>query len=85
VREFLAFHLNFFNRYRPEATMPFDAEATPWLQTRQDDPPEIEGWLGLLYKNDEASMARLVEVLMEENAPPPVHADVALPLGAIGR
>ncbi len=79
VREFLAFHLEFFNRYRPEPATPFDPEAAPRLQTRQDERDEGDDWQNLLYKNDEASIARLVDILMGEDAPPPAHTDVALP------
>lgn len=79
VREFLAFHLDFFGRYRPLPSEPFDPEAPPRIQTRQEQLPEEDGWKGWLAKNDEASIARLVEFLVEESAPPSVHTDVALP------
>ncbi len=83
VRDFLLFHLEFFSRYRAQEAEPFASSATPRLQQRQDRPEGVSGIHALLYENDEASQARLVDLLLGKDAPPPDHAAAVLPEGAV--
>lgn len=64
VREFLAFHLDFYTRYRPQASEEMSGDDHPLIQTRQGEPPETEGWKRWLYESDPENITALVEHLL---------------------
>jgi tRNA-dihydrouridine synthase 3 len=67
VCEFLFWHLDFFNRYRPRRSGPFDPDDHPLIQTRSEGVPEIDTpWEGWLYSTDPEDRRRLTDMLMRE-------------------
>jgi tRNA-dihydrouridine synthase 3 len=70
VREFLVWHLDFFNRYRPVASETFGPDDHPLLQSRLAEPPAAEGWLAWTYSSDPADHERLADRLLGEGREP---------------
>lgn len=70
VRDFLGWHLDFFNRYRPVASDALCPDDHPLIQSRSAWTPPAEGWHALLYRNDAPAIAALVAVLVDGVAPP---------------
>jgi tRNA-dihydrouridine synthase 3 len=66
VREFLVWHLDFFNRYRPVPSERFSPEDHPLIQTRIEQSPVAEGWLALTYSCDLADREQLADRLLAE-------------------
>lgn len=67
VRQFLHWHLDFFNRYRPLPSEEVDPLAHPLIQTRDpsihEPVDELDGWL---HSTDEEDRTRLTDHLMDE-------------------
>jgi tRNA-dihydrouridine synthase 3 len=67
VREFLHWHFDFFNRYRPIPSAEVDPDAHPLIQTRDETvfvpTDELDA---LLHSTQEPDRARLTELLMAE-------------------
>jgi tRNA-dihydrouridine synthase 3 len=66
VRDFLCFHLDFFNRYRPVESEAVTPDDHPLIQTRADSRPPADGWHALLYRTDPEAIAELADRLMGE-------------------
>lgn len=71
VREFLVWHLDFFNRYRPVPSEAFGPDDHPLLQTRIEMAPAAEGWLALTYSCEPADREELADRLLEERKTAP--------------
>lgn len=66
VEEFLTWHLDFFNRYRPVPSEGFTPGDHPLIQTRPGRAPVTEGNEALLYSTDQEDRIRLARMLLRE-------------------
>ena len=66
VHEFLHWHLDFFNRYRPVPSDAVDPDAHPLLQTRTEAVETDDETARLLYSTDPDDRATLTDRLMAE-------------------